>query len=248
MTATVVILASIAAGCGGSGGGRLDVAAATSLKEPLSELAATGNGAAPRLEFAGSDSIAAAIRAGRRPDVVVLAGEAIPGALSAAGLVSRPVPVATNRLVIATRRAGDLRVQRIEDLARPGLRLALGSRSVPVGSYADGVLALLPSAVRGAILRNVATREPDASGVVGKLRAGAVDAAIVYRTDVFAARGELTATGIPIELRPTTPYSAAVVSGTDSPREARALVGSLRAGSGRRILAERGFLPPGGQR
>lgn len=246
MTAALAALATVTAGCGGSDGGRttLDVGAASSLKRPLGMLAGSDRKVDLRLEFAGSDAIAAAIRSGRRPDVAILAGSAIPLALAKDGLASSPVPIAANRLVVAVRKDG-ARPSGIEDLARPGLRVALGSPNVPIGSYADGVLARLPEATRRAILGNVATREPDAASLVGKLRSGAVDAAIIYRTDVTAAGRSLEAVAIPDRLGPSTVYEAVIVKGTRHPAEARGLIASLEAGEGRRALAENGFLPAG---
>lgn len=245
-TAAVALCAALpmfACGSSDSTGPQLNVSAASSLKKPLTTLSSQYRPADLRLEFAGSDKIAAAIDAGRLPDVVVLAGSKVPAQLLKARKISRPVTVGANRLVIAVPTASR-KVGSIEDLAKPGLKVALGSQTVPVGSYADKVIAQLPSGVRSGIAANVRTREPDAAGVVGKLTEGAVDAAIVYRTDVLASNGKLRAIAIPTRLDPTVVYQAATVAGTAHPVEAEALVASLRGGSGHRILMADGFLPP----
>jgi molybdate transport system substrate-binding protein len=54
----------------------------------------------------------------------------------------------------------------------------------------------------------VRTREPDVTGVIGKVAAGAVDAGIVYATDIRAADG-LLAVAIPARLQPRIEYAAA---------------------------------------
>ena len=121
--------------------------------------------------------------------------------------------------------------------------MALGTASVPVGKYADRVLANLPAATRKAILANVKTREPDAAGVTGKLATGAVDAAIIYRTDVLAANGMLIAVAIPSSLKPTVKYFAASVEGSGNLTQATAVLDSLKSGKGHEILIKNGFLP-----
>jgi molybdate transport system substrate-binding protein len=238
----LVVAAAVLAGCGGDAGGRpdLDVAAATSLRSALLDAAPAFSPARVRLATGGTDQLAARIRAGARPDVLVAADAAIPRRLQAEGLVERPVTFAENELVLAVPRSAR-RVDALADLAAPGIRIAAGSASVPVGAYADAVFARLGGTGR-AIERNVATREPDVAGVLAKLRAGAVDAGFVYRTDVRAAGGRLRAITLPSAVRPPVRYAAAVVRGTDQPVAAHAYVRDLRTGAAADALARAGFL------
>lgn len=200
----VIVVALALAGCGGDDG-ELTVSAATSLKEPLTEYA----GDDVRLAFGGSDQLAGQIRAGARPDVFVSANEELPAALHREGLVEPPVRVGRNRLVVAVPEGG--RVTRFEDLARPGIRIAAGSASVPVGAYARRAL---PEAAE----RNIVSEEPDVGAVVARVRSGAVDAGLVYATDV----GELRAIEPPEPVQAV--YAAAIVEPSE---KARAFVRGL---------------------
>lgn len=242
----VLALAGLPAGCGDAGdaSGRpaLDVSAASSLQQALSEAASGFAPARVRLATGGSDQLAAQIRAGARPDVFAAANTRLPDALFREGLVERPVTFAGNELVIAVPAEGGT-VRGVEDLSRPGLRLAVGSPSVPVGDYTAKVLARLGPAQRRAVEANVATREPDVAGVLAKLRAGAVDAGLVYRTDVDAAGGALRAVGLPASLRPAVTYAAAAVRGGDEPALARAYLDDLTGGRTQAALRRAGFLP-----
>lgn len=242
----LLVLAGIPAGCGddGDAAGRpaLDVSAASSLQQALSAAAPGFSPARVRLATGGSDQLAAQIRAGARPDVFAAANTKLPDALFREGLVERPVPFAGNELVIAVPSDGTT-VRGVGDLARSGLRLAVGAPSVPVGDYTAKVLARLPAARRRAIEANVATREPDVAGVLAKLRAGAVDAGLVYRTDVEAAGGALRAVALPASLRPAVAYAAAVVKGSDEPALARAYLDDLTGGRTQAALRRAGFLP-----
>jgi len=225
----------VLAGCGG-GATSLKVSAAASLQSPFTQLGGA------RYSFAGSDQLAAQIRAGAQPDVFAAANAKLPDALYADGLVERPVAFARNELVIAVAR--DSPIRRIADLARPGVAIATGSATVPVGAYTQATLARLPEAQRAAIERNVRSRDPDVAGVVGKVAEGAVDAGFVYRSDVVATRGRLRAVRLPAALRPQVVYEAAVVRGSKHPGAARAFVRALLGGRAAAALRQAGFAKP----
>jgi len=219
--AAVALAALAVAGCGG-GGTELKVSAASSLKGAF-----TAYRPHARYSFAGSDQLAAQIRAGVRPDVYAAADTELPASLHRAGLVGRPVVFAHNRLVLATRSP---RIRSVVDAARPGVTLAMGAPSVPAGLYARRAIARLPE--RRRILANVRSEEPDVAGVVGKVSEGAVDAGFVYATDARAAR--LRA----IDLGARATYAVAVVRPS---AEATRFIRGLLSGAGRRALLEAGF-------
>ena len=223
------------AGCGG-GAASLKVSAAASLQPPFTQLGGAS------YSFAGSDQLAAQIRAGARPDVFAAANTKLPDALYADGLVERPVAFARNELVIAVARNSP--VGRIGDLGRPGVSIATGSATVPVGAYTQTTLSRLPNAQQAAIERNVRSRDPDVAGVVGKVAEGAVEAGFVYRSDVVATRGRLRAVSLPAALRPQVLYEAAVVRGSKHLRAARAFVHGLLGGRAAAALRRAGFAQP----
>jgi molybdate transport system substrate-binding protein len=243
--AVVVLLALGVAGCGGDDGKpALRVSAAASLKQAFTDYGAQFDSAEVRFSFAGSDELAAQIRSGARPDVLAAANTRLPDQLYADGLVERPAPFATNRLVLAVPADGDT-VSSAADLDDPGVRIAAGAPSVPVGAYTRALLARLGPARARAIERNIRSNEPDVAGVVGKLSQGAVDAGFVYATDVRAAGGRLDAIELPARLQPRVLYGAAVVKGSDNAAAARAFVKGLLTGAGRDALEEAGFRPAG---
>ena len=244
------VLALVLAGCGGdddaardAGGRPLTVSAASSLKGAFTAYAARFEGARARLQFAGSDELAAQIRQGARPDVYAAANTRLPEELFKAGLVERPEVFAANRLVLAIP-SKEATVGSIDELARPGVTIAAGAPSVPVGSYTREVIAKLPTPEAKAILANIRSNEPDVAGVVGKLTQGAVDAGFVYATDVMATEGRLRAIVLPDALEPRVAYAVAVVKGTGSLRQARAFVAGLLSARGQADLRKAGFEPP----
>jgi molybdate transport system substrate-binding protein len=226
----------LAAGLAGCGSSDLKVSAASSLKGAFATYGRQFGHVS--FSFAGSDQLAAQIRAGARPDVFVAANAKLPDALYAAKLVSRPVPFATNSLVLAVPARGGS-VGSLADAGHRGVRIAVGSPTVPVGAYTLTVIGRLGSLGR-AIKANIRSQEPDDASIVGKLTTGAVDAGFVYATDVRASKGALRQIPLPAA---TVVYEASVVSGAPHPSRARDFIAGLVSGAGRAALAAAGFGP-----
>ena len=250
---TVAVLVALVAGCGsddeeqtagGEGAPRLIVSAASSMTEALTDCAKNYPDAELKLQFAGSDELAAQIRQGVKPDVFAAANTRLPDELHAEGLLSKPTVFATNEFVLAV--PEDSAIAGVKDLTAEGVKIAIGSESVPIGEYTRESLAKLPPAQEKGILANVRSNEPDVKGIVGKLTQGAADAGFVYVTDVNATEGALEAIELPPELEPEATYGAGVVEGAREPEAAQAFVDGLVDGPCADALRGAGFgAPPG---
>ena len=223
--------------------GPLVVSAAASLQEAFERYGQRFDPGHVRFSFGGSDELAGQIRQGVRPDVFASANTELPRDLHASGLVEQPRTFARNRLVLAVPARSET-VTSLGDIERPGTKVAVGSESVPIGSYTRKVLARLPPRSRRRIEGNVRSREPDVKGIVGKLRQGAIDAGFVYLTDVTATRGALRPIELPPALQPSVAYGVAVVRGAKQRDRARRFVDGLIDGQGQRALRAAGFEPP----
>jgi molybdate transport system substrate-binding protein len=235
------------AGCGDDDNGgaaakpRLVVSAASSMTEALTSCAKSYPDANVKLSFAGSDELAAQIRQGVPVDVYAAANTRLPEELHEDLLLDEPVEFATNTFVLAVPAGSD--IKSIEDLTSPGVKIAIGSESVPIGSYTRDVLSRLPADQEKAILDNVRSNEPDVKGIVGKLTQGAADAGFVYVTDVNATGDALTAIELPASLQPEVTYAAGVVKNAKQPDAAAEFVDSLREGACADALETAGFGP-----
>src|ERR1700742_2567600 len=107
--------------------------AASSMTEALEKCSPEFEGADVKLSFAGSDELAAQIRQGVKPDVFASANTKLPDALYDEDLLEKPVVCAANELVLAV--PADGTVTGLDDLAKPGVTIAMGAESVPVGTY-----------------------------------------------------------------------------------------------------------------
>jgi molybdate transport system substrate-binding protein len=241
----------VLSGCGDdatvSGGGsdrpQLTVSAASSMKEALTSCARAFPDADVRLQFAGSDELAAQIRQGAPVDVFAAASTKLPEALESEGKLEAPVEFASNRLVLAVP-ADDGKVTSLADLEAPGVKLVIGAEGVPVGDYTRAVLEQLGEERSQAILANVRSNEPDVKGVVGKLTQGAADAGFVYVTDVRATGGKLKAIELPADLDATATYAAGVVKAAREPEAGEAFVDDLLGGGCHDALIAAGFTEP----
>jgi molybdate transport system substrate-binding protein len=242
--AAIALSAALSSGCGSGGSSQLEVSAAASLHKAFTQYGHQLGSVRVLYSFAGSDALAAQIEQGVRPDVFASANTQLPDTLFARGLVARPVVFAANRLVLAVP-AGS-RIGGLADAERPGVSVAVGSPTVPVGAYTNVVLSRLGSSQRRRLLANIHDREPDVTGIVGKLVQGGVDAGLLYATDVSAAKGRLRAIALPGALQPQIAYGVAIVNGAPNPAAARAFIAGLLHGAGRADLLRDGFLPPPG--
>jgi molybdate transport system substrate-binding protein len=222
---------------GSSGSSQLTVSAAASLQEVLTQCAPDA-----KLQFAGSDELAAQIRQDAPVDVFAAANTKIPDELAGEGKLEDPVEFASNQLVLAV--PADSDIQGLDDLEGSGVKLVMGAEGVPVGDYTRTVLGNLPPAQGEAILANVRSEEPDVKGVVGKLTQGAADAGFVYATDVKAAGEDLRAIELPADLGPVATYGAGVVTASEHKDDAQTFVDGLVDGACHDALLEAGFGEP----
>jgi molybdate transport system substrate-binding protein len=246
LAVAVPLIAACGSG-GGNGAGHseptLTVSAAASLKKAFTTYGTQFSAASARFSFAGSDTLAAQIEQGVKPDVFASANTKLPNLLYRKGLVEKPVVFAANKLVLAVP-AGSSKVKNLADVEKRGVALVVGTSTVPVGDYTDTVLARLAPASHAAVLANVRDREPDVTDIVGKLAQGAADAGFLYITDVTASSGKLKAIDLPSNLQPRVAYGVAVLKGAAHPTQARQFVGGLLSGAGRNDLLADGFLAP----
>ncbi len=236
----------------------LQVFAAASLTEAFEELGrllqAKHPGLGIRLNLAGSQQLATQVEQGAPADVFASADERWMRRLADAGLLATaPRTFAENRLVVVVPFANPARIDRLQDLARPGVKLVLGAEAVPVGRYGRQVLTNLASdpafgaAFATHALANVVSEEENVKSVLAKVRLGEADAGVVYASDVTPAMALAVRTlEVPAAANVAARYPVAIVRGAKAPKAARAFVALLFSAEGRAVLARHGFAPPAG--
>lgn len=234
----------------------LSVFAAASLTEAFSSLAenfeAVHPGVRVVLNLAGSQQLAQQLAQGAPADVFASADrrqiEAIVGASRIDSFTSQEF--ARNRLIVIFPGENPARIQNLQDLSRPGLRLVITDPVQPVGAYTMQFLnqsaqdASLGEAFRSGFLANVVSYEENVRAVLSKVILGEADAGIVYSTDYAGAKDDnILALDIPEELNVIASYVLAPINDSQQPDLAMSFVEFVLSPQGQAILTEYGFLP-----
>jgi molybdate transport system substrate-binding protein len=232
----------------------LTVFAAASLTDAFGDIAhrfeKTHPGVVVRLSFAGSQQLEGQLAAGARADVFASADRHWMDAARSASLVEgEPRDFAGNRLTVVLPASNPARIDRLDQLARPGVKLVMCAATVPAGRYGRELLTkleTLPTCGKGwskRVLSNVVSEEDNVCSVIGKVAMGEADAGIVYRTEVTASARRVTRiVSVPDSLNVPAVYPIAALRDAPAGELGRAFVDYVCSAEGRKILAGYGFL------
>ncbi len=230
----LLVVALLVPAAGSAQPSQLRVLAAASLTEVLPRIDRR-----PQYQFAGSDQLAFQIQQGARVDVFAAASARYPEQLYRLGLVEKPIPFATNTLVLIVPRSNPAGIRSVLDLTKPGVKVVIGDAGVPVGAYARTVLSNL--GIAAAVTKNVVSEETDVKGVLGKVLLGEADAGFVYATDVKPVLRRVGVIRIRESAQPHVVYEVAVVKNAPHRQAAYAFVTRLIRPAAQRELVRAGF-------
>jgi molybdate transport system substrate-binding protein len=232
------VLASLPAltGCGGDSpaaiGGELRLLAPTSLSEVLPVLVyqfTTSHAGVHVSTTFGPD-----VRTSEAPgDVLLVEG---PSALT--GTTGPATVFANDQFVLAVAPGDPLAVGDVNDLARPGLRVARCAPTQPCGQYADALLAADGVHLAAPMLVD------DVRAAIGLVVHGQADVAMVYRTDAQQFQDTTTAVEFPESSQVLAQFQAATLSRSTNPDAAKAFVEFLGSGPAQDILSGHFFQLP----
>lgn len=233
----------------------LTVFAAASLTDAFTAIGkgfeALHPGVTVRFNFAGSQVLATQLEQGAKGDVFASADQRwMQYAVERKLVAGAPQVFARNRLAVVIPESNPGRIDKLQDLARPGVKLVLAGAQVPAGAYSREALKRLaarkgfPRDYDRRVLQNLVSEEENVKAVVAKVQLGEADAGIAYITDVApAAQTQVTLLEIPDPENPIAEYPIAATAGGNGELGA-AFVAYVLSAAGRQALAARGFLPP----
>jgi molybdate transport system substrate-binding protein len=229
-----VALAALVLPASVSGATTLNVFAAASLTEVFPKIDKS-----ERYSFAGSDQLALQIRQGAPADLFASASPKYTELAYRDGYVQRPVVFATNRLIVLLPKSNPGGIKTVYDLRRPGLKIVIGDKAVPVGTYTRQILDAL--GITNDVMSNVVSQETDVKGIVSKVALGEADAGFVYRTDAKPVAGRTRTIALPDWAQPPIRYEIAIVKSSAHAAAARAYLKKVTSTRGRKLLAAAGF-------
>jgi molybdate transport system substrate-binding protein len=233
----------------------LTIFAASSLTAAFTDLGkafeAAHPGATVQFNFAGSQDLATQLTNGAPADVFASANQKQLDVAVTAGRIDKGVSqiFVKNRLVVVVPTANPAKLAELKDLAKPGLKLVLADKSVPVGQYALDFLTKASkdtsfgATFQADVLKNVVSYEQNVKAVLTKVSLGEADAGIVYTTDITAdVKDKVTKLDIPDALNTVASYPIAVVKDSKNADLAKAFVDFVLSADGQAVLAKYGFI------
>ena len=234
----------------------LTVFAAASLKDAFSEIGKNFEAANPGVKvafnFAGSQQLAQQLKQGAPADVFASANSTQLNAVVTAGRIVSDTAhtFARNRLVTIVPAHNPAKLQTLRDLAKPGLKLVLAAKPVPVGQYSLDFLGKASAqpefgaTYSQSVLANVVSYEDNVKAVLTKVALGEADAGIVYSTDVtLDLKDKVTQIVIPDALNTLAAYPIAAIQDSPQAELAQQFVNYVLSAEGQKILIRNGFIP-----
>lgn len=237
----------------GSAAADLTVFAAASLTDAFTELgkafdATSGN--KTTFSFAGSQALRTQLENGAKADVYASANDAQYTPLVTKGIVAAGQPFVRNKLTLIAPKDNPA-LQTLKDLTKPGLKLVIADKTVPVGDYTRRMLAAIDKSgtygkdFAARTLKNVVSEETNVRQVALKVQLGEADAAVVYATDVTPTlRPLVRVVALPTRFNQNASYPIGVLKASVSPDAAQAFVSYVQSAAGQQILKKWGFLSP----
>lgn len=238
---------------GSASAANLTVFAAASLTDAFTEVgkafdASTGN--KTTFSFAGSQALRTQLENGAKADVYASANDAQYTPLVTKGVAAAGQSFVRNRLTLIAPKTNSA-LQTLNNLTKPGLKLVIADKTVPVGDYTRRMLTAIDKSgtygkdFSARTLKNVVSEETNVRQVALKVQLGEADAAVVYATDVTPTLKPLVRIiPLPTRFNQNASYPIGVLTGSASPEAAQAFVAFVQSAIGQKILKKWGFLSP----
>lgn len=230
----------------------LNIFAAASLTDAFTEIGkkfeAANPGAKVSFNFAGSQALRTQIEEGAPADVFASANKTEMDNLITDKFVTPDAPQVflNNKLVVILPADNPAALEKLEDLAKPGIKIVLAAEEVPVGKYARQALDQMNRqfgvGFKDKVLANVVSNEDNVKQVVAKVQLGEGDAGIVYTSDAVSAP-DLKTIEIPAELNVIAKYPIAQLAKSAKTDLAKAFIDYVLSSDGQAVLQKWGFAP-----
>lgn len=206
--------------------------------------------------FDGSQVLRTQIENGAYADIFVSANKKQLNALKNEGYLNNStISVFTeNKPALIVPKDNPAKIEDISDLAKPGLKIIIGTKDVPIGDYTLQILDKLTNDTaygpdfETRVMANVVSLETNVNYIVSKVSLGEADAGIAYRSDVTKEQtAKITIIEIPDEYNVIAEYPIGILKQSmhpaDAPADAEGFMNLVQSEEGRAVLERYGFDP-----
>jgi molybdate transport system substrate-binding protein len=200
--------------------------------------------------FDGSQALRTQLENGAYADVFASANNKQMNAVKDDGLMNnRSVVIFTkNKLSLIIPKSNPAQIGNLSDLVRPGIKIVMGTKDVPVGDYALQIISKLGNDsaygpdYKTKVLANIISQETNVNYVVTKVALGEADVGFAYISDVtenLASRIDMI--NIPDEYNVIAEYPIGSLKDTRYPTQSQDFINLVISEQGKSILEKYGF-------
>ncbi|MCR3884614.1 molybdate ABC transporter substrate-binding protein [Methanotrichaceae archaeon M04Ac] len=202
--------------------------------------------------FDGSQALRTQIEHGAYADVFASANNKQMNALMGLGLMeNNSISIFTrNKLSLIIPKDNPAGISNLRDIAKPGVKIVIGTKDVPVGDYALQIIDKLGDdpawgpEYKEKVLANIISQETSVNYVVTKIALGEADVGFAYVSDVtLELSSRVSQIEIPDEYNIIAEYPMGITSESRYAAEALNFINFVKSEEGRAVLEKYGFSP-----
>ena len=202
--------------------------------------------------FDGSQALRTQMENGAYADIFVSANQKQMKAVENNGLMnnSSVVIFTKNKLSLIIPKDNPAKIVNLSDLARPGVKIVMGTKDVPVGDYTLQILSKLGNdsaygpEYKTKVLANVISQETNVNYVVTKVALGEADAGFAYVSDITKnLTSKVDKIDIPDEYNVIAEYPMGILLESKYPVQSQKFMSLVMSDEGKAVLEKYGFAP-----
>jgi len=202
--------------------------------------------------FDGSQALRTQIEHGAYADVFASANNKQMNALKDLGLMNNSsVSIFTrNKLSLIIPKDNPAEISNLRDIVKPGVKIVIGTKDVPVGDYALQIIDKLGNdsaygpEYKEKVLANIISQETNVNYVVTKIALGEADVGFAYVSDVtLELSSRVSQIEIPDEYNIIAEYPIGITTESRYAAEALDFINLVKSEEGRAVLERYGFSP-----
>ena len=202
--------------------------------------------------FDGSQALRTQIENGAYADVFASANKKQMNAVKNDGLMNNSsiVIFTKNKLSLIVPKDNPAKICNLSDLAKPGLKIVMGTKDVPVGDYALQIISKLGNDsaygpdYKTKVLANVISQETNVNYVVTKVALGEADVGFAYVSDITEdLASKVDKIDIPDEYNIIAEYPMGILLESKYPAESQEFMNLVMSDEGKAVMEKYGFVP-----